>query len=102
MGGMNFTTLPLNLTKLKSLAISDIEFSSSRKCIFFIDNSDRETRKSLSQLTLKQVRVRLSELLKHIHKISELENSLSQTIAAYALHLISNDSNIMILRMCAK
>ena len=47
---MNFTTLPLNVTKLKSLSISYIEFTSSRNCLF-IENPDRETRKYLSQLS---------------------------------------------------
>ena len=45
---MKFDTLPLDLAKLKSLSISDIEFTSSHKCIF-IENPEKEIQKALSQ-----------------------------------------------------
>ena len=57
------------------------------------ENPEKIIRKTLTQLSLKQIRIRLKELLKHIHKISEIENTPSKTIAAYALHLISNEDN---------
>lgn len=45
---MKFATLPLDLAKLKSLSISDIEFTSSHKYTF-IENPEKEIQKALSQ-----------------------------------------------------
>ena len=65
--------------------------SSGDTTIFTADIS-AETRKPLSEVTLKGLRVRLAPLLKLINQIAEKEEVDAKTIAAYALQLISNES----------
>ena len=57
----------------------------------FIEDLHRERRKSLTQLSLQQVKTRLNILLQHIHALANLENISPKSLTTYALHLLANE-----------
>ena len=78
----------ISLTNFESLTLGS---SPSDNAYVSTEDLHRERRKSLTELSLRQVKTRLNILLQHIHALANLENISPKSLTTYALHLLANE-----------
>ena len=76
------------LTNFESLSIDS---SPSDDDYVFVEDLHRDRRKSLTELSLRQAKTRLNNLLMHIRALANLEHISPKSLTTYALHLLANE-----------